>query len=112
MATLAKRYGMAVRKPILDGREPEGLDHLGHPEADAVEPDHNAEIKRGEHQNTRLGQGVPERVVADLPRCLGLGFELRLDAGAGPENARAEPEVLVHGERGEPTLTRSRKFTA
>jgi hypothetical protein len=29
---------------------------------------------------------------------------MKKDAGAGPENARAEPEVLVHGERGEPDI--------
>ena len=66
---------MAVRKPILTGDEAEGLDHLRHPEADAVEPDHDAEIEERRDEHARAGQRLAEIGIADLPRRLRLGRE-------------------------------------
>ena len=50
--------------------EAEGLDHLRHPEADAVEPDHDAEIEQRENEDARLDERLPETGIADLPRLL------------------------------------------
>jgi hypothetical protein len=55
------------------------LDNLRHPEADAVEPDHDAEIKQREHEHARLGQSISESVIARVTRCLGFCRELRFE---------------------------------
>jgi len=72
----------------LKRREAEGLDHLRHPKADAVQSDHDAEIEQCEHEDARLGQSIAERVIARVTRRLGfcreLGFERMLFILAEP----------------------------
>ena len=44
--------------------EAEGLEYLRHPEADAVKPDHQAEIDQAELDHARIGERLADSSVA------------------------------------------------
>ena len=67
-----KEIGDRSRKTDLERAEAVGLDHLRHPEAHAVEPDHHAEIDETEHEHAGARQRLAEIGVADATCLIGL----------------------------------------
>jgi hypothetical protein len=74
-----KEIGHGSEETDLKRREAEGLEDLRHPEADAVQPDHDAEIEEREQEHAWARQGIAERVIADVARHLRFTGERRLE---------------------------------
>jgi len=56
-------------------RQTEGLEHLRHPEADPVEANHQAEIKKAELDHAWIGERLADAGIADGARVFSLGLE-------------------------------------
>ena len=73
----ATRYG--GEKTDGEIGEAEGLEHLRHPEADAVKPDHQAKIDQAELDHARIGKRLADSRIAVGARLLRLGGETLIE---------------------------------
>jgi hypothetical protein len=109
------------RKPICEIEDGAGEEaRLG----DAEQEAHGVEARRpadkghcrGDqapaHHDARDPDACTEPLECEIARDLEQEVADEEDAGAGPENARAEPRSWFMASAANPTLTRSRKFTA